>query len=486
MLKEHDAVIRRALAILDAIVVTVAFFIAFAFRQHFHDFYKIDLIPGAKIITDFSSLSISDYLIVLLFVVPIWCISLYFSGAYRQWRTRTVADIAFMILKAAALTAIGFGTSAFLFKLKFVSRAFFLIFLALSLIFILVEKLSIFLVMRYARRQGHNFRRLLIVGAGNRAAQFIKKINAHKEWGFRIVGAVDYEESYSGKEIDGTGVMVIGLLEDIPKILKSYSVDEVIFIVPRSQLNLIENSIYVCETLGVRASLAADLFEMRLAKAYLTELEGTPLVTFETTVAREWQRFIKRAIDIIVSGLGMIIISPLLLIVAILIKVTSPGRIFFFQKRVSLNNRKFVLYKFRSMYEGAHRKQGELAGKNMMKGPVFKVKDDPRISPIGKFMRKFSIDELPQLFNVFVGHMSLVGPRALPAYEVAKLEPWQRRRLSMRPGLTCLWQIGGRNKIGFDEWMKLDLQYIDNWSLWLDIKILAKTIPVVLFGKGAY
>ena len=127
-----------------------------------------------------------------------------------------------------------------------------------------------------------------------------------------------------------------------------------------------------------------------------------------------------------------------------------------------------------------------MASKNMMEGPVFKVKDDPRITPIGKFMRKFSIDELPQLFNVFAGHMSLVGPRALPAYEVAKLEPWQRRRLSMRPGLTCLWQISGRNKIGFEEWMKLDLQYIDNWSLWLDIKILAKTIPVVLFGRGAY
>ncbi len=486
MLKEHDAVIRRALAILDAMVVTSAFFIAFGLRQHFHSFYRMDLVPGVKVVADFSSLSISDYLIVLFFVVPIWGCSLYFSGAYSRWRTRPVSDIVFVIIRAALFMSVGFGTAAFLFKLKFVSRAFFIIFLMVSSILILSEKLCIFFIMRYARRQGHNFRRLLIVGAGNRASQFIKKINEHKEWGFRIVGAVDYEASYSGKEINGTGVTVIGLLEDIPKILKNYSVDEVIFIVPRSQLNLIENSIYVCETSGVRASLAADLFEMKIARAYLTELEGTPLVTFETTVAAEWQRFVKRAMDIVLSGLGMITLSPLLLAVAILIKATSPGRIFFFQKRVSLNNRKFVLYKFRSMYEGAHRKQGELASKNMMEGPVFKVKDDPRITPIGKFMRKFSIDELPQLFNVFAGHMSLVGPRALPAYEVAKLEPWQRRRLSMRPGLTCLWQISGRNKIGFEEWMKLDLQYIDNWSLWLDIKILAKTIPVVLFGRGAY
>jgi exopolysaccharide biosynthesis polyprenyl glycosylphosphotransferase len=484
MLKEHDAVIRKALVILDAAIVSAGFFIAFALRQHFHDFYRIDLIPGRRLVTEFSALSISDYLIVLLFVVPIWCAALYFNGAYSRWRTKTSSEILLMIIKASVLTAISFGTAAFLFKLKFVSRAFFTIFLLISFVMILIEKLAIFLVMQNARKQGHNFRRLLIVGTGTRAAQFIKKVNEHKEWGFKITGAIDYEEQHRGKEVDGTGVGVIGMLEDMPRILETYSVDEVIFMVPRSKLSLIENSLYICETQGVRAAIAADIFELKMAKAHQTELEGTPLIIFETTVAEEWQRFIKRAVDIVASGTGIIVLSPLFLIVAIIIKWSSPGPVFFIQKRVSLNNRKFVLYKFRSMYKGAAKKQAEIEARNMMSGPVFKVKDDPRITPVGRILRKFSIDELPQLFNVFVGHMSLVGPRPPLPKEVRQYQPWQRRRLSMRPGLTCLWQISGRNKIGFDEWMKLDLQYIDNWSLWLDFKIIAKTIPVVLLGRG--
>ena len=297
---------------------------------------------------------------------------------------------------------------------------------------------------------------------------------------------MDYEEVHRDKEIDSTGVKVIGMLEDIPRILKGYSVDEVVFIVPRSKLSLIENSLYICETYGVRASLAADLFELKIAKASQTEFEGIPLIAFDTTVAEEWQRFVKRAIDIIASGIGIIVLSPMFLIVAILIKITSPGPVFFIQKRVNLSGRRFILYKFRTMNKGAHRKRSELMHKNIMKGPVFKVIDDPRITPLGKFFRKFSIDEFPQLFNVFLGHMSLVGPRAMAAYEASKLEPWQRRRFSMRPGITCLWQISGRNKLSFDEWMKLDLQYIDTWSLGLDFKILLKTIPAVLFARGAY
>jgi exopolysaccharide biosynthesis polyprenyl glycosylphosphotransferase len=486
MLREHDAVVRKALVILDALVAAAAFFASYAMRSRFHVFYKLDLIPGPRSVIETSILSLSDYLIVLFFVVPIWCSALYFSGSYNRWRTRTSSEIAFQVIKASVLTAISFGTAAFLFKLKFVSRAFFIIFMALSFVMILAEKLAIFFVMQNARRQGHNYRRLLIVGSGARAAQFIRKINGHREWGFKIIGAVDYEEVHRGREVDNTGVSVLGMLEDIPRILKTHSVDEVIFLVPRSKLNLIEDSLYVCETQGVRTSLAADIFELRIAKAHQTELEGTPLITFETTVAEEWQRFVKRAIDITASGLSIILLSPVFGLAAILIKATSPGPVLFIQKRVSLNNRKFALYKFRSMYKGAHLKRDELAGMNIMTGPVFKVKDDPRITPVGRFLRKFSIDELPQLFNVFVGHMSLVGPRPPLPSEVAGYEPWQRRRLSMRPGLTCLWQISGRNRIGFEEWMKLDLQYIDGWSLWLDFKIILKTVPVVLFGKGAY
>ena len=189
----------------------------------------------------------------------------------------------------------------------------------------------------------------------------------------------------------------------------------------------------------------------------------------------------------ILSGLGILLISPLLLVTGSLVKATSKGPVFFLQKRMGLNGRKFVLYKFRTMREDAQRSQRSLAAFNVMQGPVFKMKCDPRVTPLGRFLRKFSIDELPQLFNVFLGHMSLVGPRPPLPREVKKYENWQRRRLSMPPGITCLWQINGRNKVvDFDEWMKLDLEYIDQWSFWLDVKVLFKTIPVALTGAGAY
>ncbi len=264
------------------------------------------------------------------------------------------------------------------------------------------------------------------------------------------------------------------------------AVDEVIFVVPRLRLNHIENAINACETEGIKATIAVDLFDLKIARAYPTDLDDIPLLTFKTTVAKEWQLFIKRIIDIVISGLGIVILSPLFLIVAILIKLTSRGPLLFRQERLGLNGRKFVLYKFRTMYKGAQKELSKVEVFNEMDGPDFKKKKIQWITPVGRILRKFSIDELPQLFNVFVGHMSLIGPRPTVPEEVVQYKSWQRRRLSMRPGITCLWQVSGRNKIDFNEWMKMDLEYLDNWSLWFDLKILIRTIPVVLFGIGAY
>jgi len=213
---------------------------------------------------------------------------------------------------------------------------------------------------------------------------------------------------------------------------------------------------------------------------------GFHLSLFKTCVATEWQLFIRGAIDVVISSMAIIVTASIQFVVAVFIKLTSKGPVFFKQLRAGLNGRKFTLYKFRTMYQGADKERFELEAKNEMNGPVFKIKNDPRITRIGKILRKFSIDEVPQLYNVFVGQMSLIGPRALATYEVKKFELWQRRRLSMRPGITCSWQVNGRNKLDFEEWMKLDLEYLDNWSLWLDFKILIKTIPVVMFGIGAY
>lgn len=482
MFQEKEDIIRKAILLLDALIVSIAFFPSFFLWKMFFTFHKLDFIPSIEAIAPPSSMGV--YLVVLFFIAPLWCIMLYLNGTYHDWRTQAIPAILWIILKSAFFTTLASGAFIYLFKLRFVNRLFFTIFLMMSLIFILVEKIAIFSIMHSIRKKGYNFKRILIVGTGRRAAYFINKIQSHPEWGFKIIGAIDDEPGRGIEKVED--VEVIGSLKDIPEILNKYAIDNVVFVVPRLRLHYMENAIYACETQGVKATIAVDLFNLKIARARQTQLEDIPLLAFETTVARESQLFVKRAMDIVISGLAIVVSSPFLLVVAILIKLTSSGPVIFKQERVSLNGRKFLLYKFRTMYKDAPEKQSELEALNEIEGPVFKIKKDPRITSVGRILRKFSIDELPQLFNIFAGHMSLVGPRPLPVYEVVRFKPWQRRRLSMRPGLTCLWQIDGRSKVDFDKWMNLDLEYLDNWSLGLDFKIMAKTIPVVLFGIGAY
>ncbi|MDD5504120.1 MAG: sugar transferase [Candidatus Omnitrophica bacterium] len=484
MLKEKETVIRKAMILLDGLVVCGAFLLSYYLGRYFHVFYKESSLPFADIVNYLPS-SIEQYIIILLFAMLLWPAMLYINGAYKAIRTESFFAMVWTVAKSAVYMVFAFGSLIFFLQFKFVSRLFFINFILISAFLIIIEKIIVFYVVKNARKKGHNFKRFLIVGTGKRADSFIAKINNHPEWGFKIEGVIDYEKHPAGKNIKG--IEIIGTLDNLQDILCDKAIDEVVFLVPRSALGKIENALYVCENLGIRATLAIDLFDFKLARFHQTELDGTPLLSFETTVADELRLFIKRGIDIMASLIGLIILSPVFLITALLIKLTSTGPVFFLQKRAGLNGREFVLYKFRTMYNDADKKRGQMESLNEMDGPVFKIKNDPRITPAGKMLRKLSIDELPQLLNVLIGNMSLVGPRPLPVYEVGKFEPWQRRRLSMRPGITCLWQVSGRNRIqSFDDWMKLDLDYIDKWHLRLDFFILFKTIPVVLFGVGAY
>lgn len=484
MLKEKEDFFRKGMITLDVLIVIAAFFISVIIRKNLHILYTLDLIPRARVIIASPIIDIKDHVILFILIVPVWSMTLYLNGIYGSMRIRPIVEIIFVVLKSALFTAIAFAFFVFIFKLEYISRIFFLIFMMLSAFTVAAAKIGVSAAMRYLRSQGYNFRRILIVGTGKRAVQFMDKIKRHAEWGLRLAGIIDYEHKHVGSEI--SEIKVMGTLEDLSNILHNHTIDEVVFLVPRSQLNAIEHSLYLCETLGITTRVGADLFELKIAHARLTEFEDMPLITFETTAAKQWQLFIKRFMDVVLSAAAIIILSPVFLAAALLVKITSPGPALYMQKRVGLNGRRFVLFKFRSMRKGSHGKLKELETRNEMKGPVFKIKDDPRVTAVGKFLRKFSIDELPQLLNVFAGQMSLVGPRPPIPSEVAQYEPWQRRRLSMRPGITCIWQISGRNKISFDEWMRLDLQYIDEWSLWLDIKILFKTIPAVLTARGAY
>lgn len=240
------------------------------------------------------------------------------------------------------------------------------------------------------------------------------------------------------------------------------------------------------EAEGIRIHLAVDYFDFKLSRAKQTDLYGFPLLSFERTPDEHWQLLAKQVLDLTVSLAVLVLLAPLLLVIMVAIKMTSEGPVFFCQERCGLNGRKFVLYKFRTMVKDAENRLEELRPFNEMNGPAFKMTNDPRLTKIGKFLRKISFDELPQLWNVLKGDMSLIGPRPPLFSEVQKYDLGQRRRLTMKPGLSCLWQISGRNTIvDFEKWMKLDMAYIDQWSLWLDFKIFLMTIPVVLLGHGA-
>ncbi|OHC04855.1 MAG: UDP-phosphate galactose phosphotransferase [Planctomycetes bacterium RIFCSPHIGHO2_12_39_6] len=470
MLKEHHVLYKRVMIFSDLCIVLATFFLGFLLKNNVTHFYdELDI-----------------YIVVVPTMLITWGILLYYFGMYDSFRIKHISDVLFIVIETTFVGIGFFGSFLFITKIHSISRLQIGYSFLLAALFISIEKILLIKYFRYQRKKGINIRNFLIVGTGKRAQDFINLINKHAEWGIKAIGLIDDDTS---RVSAGTmyGYKILGTIDDIPNIIHNHVVDEVLFVVPRSWLNKIEKIIsYVCEVEGIKVSVAIDLFEHHLSKAKYSYLDTLPLLTFDSTPDELIQLLIKRLFDFFSSIIAILILSPVFLITAIIIKASSKGPIFFRQKRCSLSGRRFTLYKFRTMVVDAESKLEELLAYNEMQGPVFKMENDPRLTKAGKFLRKFSIDELPQFWNVFRGDMSLVGPRPpLPA-EVDKYEPWQRRRLSMRPGITCLWQARGRNKINdFDEWMELDLEYIDNWSLWFDFKILLKTVPVVLFGIGA-
>jgi len=467
MLKEHITVLRRLMIFFDLCIIAGSFFLGYSFRGRIQDVCPLSI-----------------YISLLPVLLVVWGGLLYFFGMYTSFRVRRTSELLFIVLKAAFFSFVIFAGYIYLFKLQNISQTFIIFVFTFSTLLISLEKIALVIFFRYIRKKGYNFRNILVIGTGKRAQRFIKLVKGHSEWGLRIVGLVDDEESKIGEVIGG--YKVLGAFKDVPDIIHNNIVDEVVFVVPRFWLHKIEEIMHFCEAEGLRVHVAVDYFNLKFSKAKQADLNGFPLLTFESTPDRLWHLLIKRLLDLVFSGVALLILAPFFVIISIIIKATSEGPVFFRQKRCSLNGRTFTLYKFRTMVKDAEARLDKLLQHNEMSGPVFKMENDPRLTRIGKFLRKTSIDELPQLWNVFKGDMSLVGPRPPLPKEVQQYDSWQRRRLSMRPGITCLWQVKGRNRIvNFDEWARLDLEYIDNWSLGLDFKILLKTIPAVLFTRGA-
>ena len=377
------------------------------------------------------------------------------------------------------------ATAIFLLKLGEISRSFVGLFLLLNLALQAGYRLSAHRMREFLQRGFTGHRYYLIVGTGSTAAEVARLIEKNKDHGDRVIGFLRDE---AGKQLEDAPLRErypVGDLGELHRMLDERIVDEVLFAVSRPRLEKMEEIFLTCEEQGVKTRILLDFFPHFQSEITLDRLEHLPLLTFSNAPENEYLLFLKRAFDFSFAALLLILGAPVLLLIALAVKLTSAGPAIYRQWRCGLNGRRFWLYKFRSMYQDADRDQSLLSHLNEKDGPVFKIAQDPRVTSIGRFLRRTSLDELPQLFNILKGEMSFVGPRPPLPEEVAQYERWQRRRLRMQPGLTCLWALEGRSELSFARWMKLDMDYIDHWSLALDFKILLRTIPRVLTGRGA-
>jgi len=452
-------------------------------------FLGIVILPIFALAHDRSSLggllqlrvSLRNILIAVMCVCT-WRMIFMSVGVYTPARTRSLTDYIFRCIIAlnscaavVGLIEVVLKTGVDVWRVVEVYWVNCLVLMtAVRLLFVVFDRM-----LRPALRRSRN---LIIVGTGERARQVFQEFKAHTEWDYRLVGFIDSEPQ--GGFVPSE--LVLGGIDSLEHILMHTVVDEVVVALPiKSQYEAVDYAIGVCQMLGIQSQYFTDYFGTSVTKrrSYTGSASGGVVLK---VVTDDYRLRLKRLFDIVVSFCTIVLLSPVFLAVAIAVKVTSPGPVLFKQKRYGLNKRTFVMLKFRSMCIDAEARQAAVEHLNELRGPTFKIKEDPRITPIGKFIRRMSLDELPQLFNVFRGDMSLVGPRPLPVRDVQRFsESWLMRRFSVKPGVTCLWQIMGRSNTDFERWIDLDLQYIDNWSLSLDVIILLKTIPAVLTSRGA-
>ena len=413
--------------------------------------------------------------------IAIWAASLYGPAGSYFYRMRSQARIFKELFLALGRCFLAFVALLYFFDIALPNQAI-LTFFAIDAVSLILFRISLSMFLNVYRIHGKSNRNILIIGTGDRAKDIADKIADNRHWGLHIMGFLDFHRDGLWSYND---IPLIGHPDGIADIIKNNQVDYIIVAVENGDLSLSRHAFAIGEEMGVTVCLMSDFYYHPISRASATEFLNFPAVVYTSAPAGAAQLTLKNAIDRVGGLVGTLIAIPFGIIASIAIKLEDGGPIFFKQVRSGKNGKKFTIYKFRTMVTDAEALKEKLKHRNEMSGPVFKIKNDPRITRVGSFLRKTSIDELPQFLNILKGDMSLVGPRPPLPKEVAKYDRWQRRKLAVKPGLTCLWQVNGRNQIDFEDWMKLDLEYIDNWSLWLDTKILMKTVPVVFKGNGA-
>ena len=490
---------RQFTTVLDCIVLCVAFFMAAFLRREVLYLF----LSGESFVTSWSqSILVFFYqkteysfrqlegiipldlnFSLMILIVGIWLVSLKIVGAYDRQVIFSIEPQYLIIGKAALYATLGLMTFGFLFVYSVPSfpRTMAILYPMCAYVLLIVGRVIVRGLIKRRNSSDVGRRAIIIVGSGDLPSELITDIQKHPEWGLNVLGFVGLE-----KEEDLSSCPTLGDISELDVILHSHQVDAVAFAVPTARIESVEKAIELCELEGVETHIVSDFFKRIIAKIHVDDTYDLPILTLSTATSNSWQMMVKRTSDILVSGVMLLLLAPLLFIISVLVSLSSPGPILYRWHVVGYNKRDFVGYKFRTMYTDADSMREKLTDMNEMEGPVFKIAHDPRVTKIGRYLRKYSLDELPQLYSVLKGDMSLVGPRPGGAWEVPEYDNWHRRKLSVKPGITCLWQIRGRNEIcSFDEWVRMDLEYIDNWSLWLDFKILLKTIPIVFSARGA-
>jgi len=473
VIAERARAIAIAYVVSDLAITAGAFFVAHAIRG----------LVGTSLSDDWLGPvhPFDRYVPLLLVILPLWWVVFSAVGLYGRRSARAIRTEVARLARAITISGLVLAFIIFALRLVYVSRPVILLFLVLDGLLIEIGRGAVrrFVLGTSVRRH------VLVAGARDDAIATVAQLEALRDWGVDVVGLIS-DGSWTD---DGTGAhRVLGGFRDIPSIVQHLVVDEVIVVPGRAsaeQLRDLEPIFLQLEELGIVFRVLINFLPRSVSDVSFDTVGSMPVLTFSTAPRDEVLLVVRRFADVILSAVALVLLSPLFLAIAIGIRLSSRGPVLFRQIRCGLNGRPFVFLKFRSMYPDADRLKASLKPFNEMDGPAFKMKRDPRVTAFGRVLRRTSFDELPQLWNILKGDMSFVGPRPAVVEEVERYEPWQRRRLSMKPGLTCLWQVSGRNELTFDEWMRLDLEYIDNWSLWLDIKIAFKTVPAVLFGRGA-
>jgi len=488
MWRQQSVFFRQALVVYDVLVSAAAFLATLFLRARLGDAegagslaWLSRTVAGVWFLDVEPIIDFDAYYQLLLGLLPVWGVAFYWSGTndYRPSYRRVAWRYARAVVIGLGLLVV----AQFLFRLMFISRSFVAMFAVLQLVTLVFGRIVLMETVKIARRRSGDGHRVVIVGANERGVAFARSLDGQSPFSIKVLGFV----SAPGESGHPDARPNLGYVGSLAALLDRQPVDEVVFTVPGRHPEILRDAMASCEVRGV--DVLVDLpptvpSKGTMAIANITGFDF-PLLNLRRTPTSEARLAAKRILDFTGAAIGILLTGPIMLIAAIAIRVTDPGPVLFRQVRAGRNGRTFTMLKFRSMVMDAEKRKAELMHLNEMDGPVFKIQRDPRITAVGRFIRKTSIDELPQLFNILVGDMSLVGPRPPLPSEVDQYETWQRRRLSVKPGLTGMWQVSGRNQIDFDEWMKMDLEYIDNWSLWLDIKIILKTVPAVVLRSGA-